>query len=121
GALDSSADLSTAPTAADVANHSAAIAAAFNADSTGGWNVLGQEFFTALYGNGIDAYNFYRRTGFPNNLQPSLEAQPGAFIRSVFYSANFVNNNSSVQQKADQTQQVFWDTNPASPAFPLSN
>ncbi|MEB8344969.1 SusD/RagB family nutrient-binding outer membrane lipoprotein [Flavobacteriaceae bacterium KMM 6898] len=121
GALDSSADLSTAPTAGDVSDHSVAIAAAFDADSTGGWNVLGQEFFTALYGNGIDGYNFYRRTGFPNNLQPSLEAQPGSFIRSVFYSANFVNNNSSVQQKADQNQQVFWDTNPASPTFPLSN
>lgn len=121
GSLDGTADLSTAPTAADVAAHSSAIAAAFDADSAGGWNVLGQEFFTAVYGNGVDAYNFYRRTGYPSTLQPSLEPQPGAFIRSVFYSSNFVNNNSNVTQKADQTQQVFWDTNPASPAFPLSN
>jgi hypothetical protein len=119
--LDASSDLSAGPTPADVAAHSVSIAAAFDADTTGGWNVLGQEFFTALYGNGIDGYNFYRRTGFPNKLQPSLEQQPGAFIRSVFYSANFVINNSSVSQKTDQTSQVFWDTNPASPAFPLSN
>ncbi len=121
GAIDSSTDQSLAPTATEISDHSAAIGAAFDADPDGGWNVLGREFFTALFGNGIDAYNFYRRTGYPANLQPNLEPNPGPFIRSLFYPANFVNNNSSVQQKAEVTTQVFWDTNPASPGFPSSN
>ena len=109
GALDSTGDLSAAPTADDVSLHASSIEAAFDADTTGGWNVLGQEFLVSLYGNGIDAYNFYRRTGYPNNLQPNLEPDPGAFIRSMWYPSNFVNTNSSVNQKPDVTQTVFWD------------
>jgi len=109
GALDSTADITEAPTAGEVADHATAIEAAFEADATGGWNVLGQEFFVSLYGNGSDAYNFYRRTGYPNNLQPNLEPDPGAFVRSMWYPSNFVNTNSSVNQKADVTQTVFWD------------
>ena len=109
GALDSTGDLSAAPTADDVSLHASSIEAAFDADTTGGWNVLGQEFLVSLYGNGNDAYNFYRRTGYPNNLQPNLEPDPGAFIRSMWYPSNFVNTNSSVNQKPDVTQTVFWD------------
>jgi hypothetical protein len=109
GALDTTADLSLEPSDEDIEDHAAMIEAAFDADSTGGWNVLGQEFFVALYGNGSDAYNFYRRTGYPNNLQPSLEPNPGAFVRSLWYPSNFVNTNSSVIQKSDVTQTVFWD------------
>ncbi|MCJ7466889.1 MAG: SusD/RagB family nutrient-binding outer membrane lipoprotein [Maribacter sp.] len=121
GSKDAGADLSFAPDAAAITAHSNAIAAAFDADPTGGWNVLAREFFTSLFGNGSDGYNFYRRTGYPTDLQPSLEPNPGGFIRSFFYPANFVNNNSSIPQKAEVTQSVFWDTNPASPAFPSSN
>jgi hypothetical protein len=109
GALDAAADLSFEPSAADITAHATMIETAFDADSTGGWNVLGQEFFVALYGNGSDAYNFYRRTGYPNNLQPNMEPNPGAFVRSMWYPSNFVNTNSSVNQKPDVTQTVFWD------------
>lgn len=122
GALDSSADLSFEPTADDIADHAEAISAEFDAaDMEGKWNILAEEFFTNLYGNGIDGYNFYRRTGYPTTVPPNVEPNPGAFIRSLFYPANFVNNNSSVQQKPSVTVQVFWDTNPASPGFPVAN
>lgn len=121
GAIDTTTDQALAPTATEIADHSTAIGAAFDADPDGGWNVLGREFFTSLYGNGIDAYNFYRRTGYPTDLQPNIEPNPGAFIRSLFYPSNFVNNNSSVEQKSEVTTPVFWDTNPASPGFPSSN
>jgi hypothetical protein len=109
GSKDSSANLSVAPTAQDITDHASSISAAFDADTTGGWNVLGQEFIVSLYGNGSDAYNFYRRTGYPNNLQPNLEPDPGSFVRSLWYPSNFVNTNSSVIQKPDVTQTVFWD------------
>ncbi|MGB5553696.1 MAG: SusD/RagB family nutrient-binding outer membrane lipoprotein, partial [Flavobacteriaceae bacterium] len=121
GAKDPGYDASFAPSAADITAHSNAIASAFDADATGGWNVLANEFFASLFGNGIDAYNFYRRTGYPTTLQPSLEPNPGGFMRSIFYPANFANNNKNVQQKAEVTEQVFWDNNPASPAFPVAN
>jgi len=122
GTLDSEADLeSFASTSEDISNFTTASKVRFDSDDENGWNVLGQEFFTSLYGNGSDAYNFYRRTGYPKNLQPSTEPTPGPFIRSLFYPSNFVNNNSNVSQKNDVTNQVFWDTNPASPGFPSSN
>ena len=110
GPIDASADLSFAPTTIDVEAHEALIDAAFDSDPEGGWNVLGREFFTALYGHGIEGYNFYRRTNFPSNLQPNIEPNPGEFINSFFYPANFVNNNSSVPQKSGVTSKVFWDT-----------
>ena len=106
GSLDSTADLSTEPSADDISLHANQTGSSFEADP---WNVLGHQFLVSLYGNGSDAYNFYRRTGYPNNLQPNLEPNPGAFIRSMWYPANFVNTNSSVNQKADVTQKVFWD------------
>jgi len=85
------------------------------------WDILANQYFVALYGNGIDAYNFYRRTGLPTTLQPNLEPDPGKFIRSMYYPADFANNNSSITQKANVDTQVFWDNNPASPAFPSAN
>lgn len=121
GSIDGSADLTFAPTQGDIDDHAALVDDAFDNDSEGGWNVLAREFFTSLFGNGLDSYNFYRRTGYPTDLQPNLEPQPGGFIRSFFYPANFVNNNSSVPQKGGVTNQVFWDTNPSSPGFPVSN
>ena len=87
----------------------------------GKWDILAMQYFVASYGNGIDAYNFYRRTGYPTTLQPNIEPNPGGFIRSFYYPANFANNNSSVTQKSGVDVQVFWDTNAASPGFPSAN
>ncbi|MBT8316251.1 MAG: SusD/RagB family nutrient-binding outer membrane lipoprotein [Lutibacter sp.] len=84
-------------------------------------NIMAMQYFVATYGNGIDAYNFYRRTGYPTTLQPNLEPNPGTFIRSFFYPANYANTNSNATQKSGIDVQVFWDTNPASPGFPVSN
>lgn len=70
-----------------------------------------KEYYIALFGNGMEAYNNYRRTGSPNNLQPAILASPGVFIRSFIYPSNFVNVNSVVDQKTDNTMRVFWDTN----------
>ena len=122
GSVDPTADLSFEPTADDITAHADAIAAEFDeADEDGKWNILAEEFFTNLYGNGIDGYNFYRRTGYPTTVPPNVEPNPGAFIRSFFYPAAFVNNNSSVSQKPGVTEQVFWDNNPSSPGFPIAN
>lgn len=122
GPLDSGADLSVAPTAGDNNTFVLNLSAAYDeAEDEDRWNILAEQFFIALKGNGHDAYNFYRRTGFPNDLEPNLEPDPGAFIRSFFYPANSANNNNFVEQKTTVTEQVFWDTNPAFPAFPPAN
>jgi len=122
GSKDSDADLSTAPTEADVTAFLAAVEADFDAaNDEGKLNIWAEQFLISLKGNGHDGYNMYRRTGYPTNIEPNLELNPGAFIRSFFYPANAANTNSALSQKQNVTGQVFWDTNPASPGFPVGN
>lgn len=74
-------------------------------------NYVGREYWIALFGNGYEAYNLYRRTGKPTGMQPVINPTPGDFPRSFWYPANFANLNSSVTQKANLSQRVFWDNN----------
>ena len=71
------------------------------------------EFFIALTGNGIDAYNSYRRNGYPRDLQPNIEPDPGSFPVSMFYPSNYTSNNSNATQKSDLSVRVFWNSNGA--------
>ncbi len=75
-------------------------------------NVIIKEYWLALWGNGIEAYNNLRRTGMPKNLQPNLNPSPGPFLRSMFFPGNYVNRNNNVTQKTATNVKVFWDTNP---------
>lgn len=121
GPLDSGADLSLAPSTTDISDYIDEVDALYDAASDEDkFNLIAKEFWVALFGNGIDAYNFYRRTGYPYDLQPNLEPDPGSFIRSFLYPAVYANNNSNVSQKTSVTVKVFWDNNPDS-GFPLSN
>jgi len=74
-------------------------------------DIIMKEFHIATFGTSLEMYNAYRRTGFPSNMHPSRNANPGDFYRSAFYPANSVNNNTNANQ-ADISRQVFWDTNP---------
>lgn len=75
-------------------------------------NRIAHEYWLALWGNGIEAYNMYRRTGQPDNMQPGLLATSGEFPRSFLYPTNYIVTNSEAVQKANLRQRVFWDTNP---------
>ena len=76
-------------------------------------NVIVKEWYLALWGNGLDAYNNYRRTGKPEGMQLSRLSAPGEFTRSMFYPANYVNLNLNATQKSSVGTRVFWDSNPA--------
>lgn len=77
--------------------------------------VVAREYLIALWGNGIEGYNLYRRTCLPANLQPSIDPAAGnPFIRSALYPATHVNLNQNITQKENITTPVFWDTNDAS-------
>ncbi len=75
-------------------------------------NVIIKEYYLAAWGNGIEPYNNYRRTGKPDNLQRTLLPNEGDFIRSFFYPSVYVDFNKSAVQKTVTSVQVFWDTNP---------
>jgi len=121
-ALDSNADMSFEPTATDVTAYVDGIVADFNA-ATGAdkINIFAEQYWIALFGGGSEAFNYYRKTGYPTTLTPNWEPNPGAFPRSFLIPQNEVVTNPNLTQKTTLTEQVFWDTNPASPAFPLAN
>lgn len=75
-------------------------------------NVIVREYYLAAWGNGVEPYNNYRRTGKPDNLQRTLLPNEGDFIRSFFYPSIYVDFNKSAVQKTVTSVQVFWDTNP---------
>jgi hypothetical protein len=79
--------------------------------------IIGREYWLSLFGNGTEAFNLYRRTGQPSNMQPGLEVNSGVFPRSFFYPLNYLVTNTNAVQKADQSVQVFWDNNPAGNAW----
>jgi hypothetical protein len=98
---------------ADVAAYIASATTSYNAQATNDarMNYVAREYWIAAFGNGIEAYNLYRRTGMPTGMQPALNPSPGKYIRSYWYPANVVSLNANVDQKADMTGKVFWDTN----------
>ena len=71
-------------------------------------DVVMKEYYIALWGNGLEAYNMWRRTGKPANMQPGIEPNVGEFVRSFFLPDVHVNRNANATQKA-LTDQVFWD------------
>lgn len=78
-------------------------------------DLVAREYWLSLFGNGMESFNLYRRTGKPSRMQPALEEIPGPFIRSFLYPNNYMVTNTNAVQKPNLAQQVFWDTNPASP------
>ena len=74
--------------------------------------VIQQEYYIALWGNGVDAFNNYRRTGRPGNMSFTVAQAGGNMIRSHYYPSVLVNLNKNITQKTID-KQVFWDNNPA--------
>jgi hypothetical protein len=79
-------------------------------------NIIMTEYYLALWGNGVEPYNNYRRTGKPDNAQLAVAVpNPGFFMRSFYYPSVFVNRNSNAPAQktpGDAVQKVFWDNNP---------
>lgn len=125
--LDTSRDASFEPTGEDIAAFTDSVTEAFNTATSDDarWNILAEQYWVAMYGGGAEAYNFYRRQGFPTTLQTSLEPDPGPFPRTFPYATNEVIANPNISQRGDLNTQVFWDTNGPSSAggngFPIAN
>ncbi|MBO6795259.1 MAG: SusD/RagB family nutrient-binding outer membrane lipoprotein [Balneolaceae bacterium] len=91
-------------------------------DHTEKLRVIAREYYFALWGNGYEAYNLMRRTGFPDrddNLQPARSPNPGNWPRSVYYPANMIERNENIEQKsnADFLIGPFWDPDKGSTKF----
>lgn len=76
-------------------------------------DVIGREAYIAYWGNGVEAYNSYRRTSAPRNLQPTLQTGAGFWTRSFPYPATFTTLAGSTPAKNNEAvNKVFWDGNP---------
>ncbi len=97
----------------DIENYIAEIMDRFNSSSSDEkMNVIAKEYFKALWGNGVEAFNTYRRTGKPSDLQELVREPVTNFLRSFYYPDNYVLQNTNAEQKSDVTDKVFWDNNP---------
>ena len=105
------------PTATQVSNYEALVNSNYASASTAQakLNVIMTEYYIALWGNGVEAYNNLRRTGMPLNLQPAVTtANPGFFMFSFYYPSVYENRNlNAAPQKAPgvAANHVFWDNN----------
>ena len=98
--------------AATVTDYVALVEADYDAaDAAGKAELWAEQFWISMWGNGIDAYNTYRKTGLPANLQPNIEPEPGVFPQLMYYPANYANTNSNVTQRNDLSERPFWNTN----------
>jgi hypothetical protein len=76
-------------------------------------DVVMKEAYISRFGNAVETYNAYRRTGKPNNMQPAIDALAAdAFPRSMLLPANHVNQNANATQKTIGDL-VFWDNGSA--------
>jgi len=97
--------------ATDIDDYVAARLAEF-ADSTttaGKLNLVMQEKWIALFGNGLESYNDYRRTGFPVIPIP-METNNLPLLRFP-YPDDELNANSNAPDQPDRNVPVFWDIN----------
>lgn len=114
-APDNLIDPDLAATESDIDTYVGDVLAAYDAATSDDerLNVVIDEYYIALYGNGLEAYNNYRRTGKPADIQLPLNQQSGPFIRSFLYPSVVVNRNQNITPKSTVATQVFWDNNPA--------
>jgi hypothetical protein len=106
------------PSATQVSNYINLVLNSYDAATTDDarMNIIMTEYFIALWGNGVEPYNNFRRTGKPDNAQLAVAVpNPGFFMRSFWYPSVFVDRNSSAPTQKDPgntVQKVFWDNNP---------
>ncbi|MBS1981027.1 MAG: hypothetical protein OJF59_002141 [Cytophagales bacterium] len=97
------------PTATDVNNYINNVQTRFAAGTADQqMDIIGKEYWIAGFGNGIEIYNMYRRTGKPGDMQPALR-DPGQYPNTMPYPLVYTaQNNKSVQK--DFSTKVFWNT-----------
>ncbi len=86
-------------------------------------SVIAREFYLALWGNGLEAYNLFRRTmnsnlafdptngqewrHFPRTVQVHRQSSPGEFYSTMKYPAAYIQRNNNAPSKS-LTTKVFW-------------
>ena len=130
-AVDAEADSSMFPTGGMVSAFVADVMAQFDAAPMTsaldglGWpvekdklDILGEQYFVAMYGGANDAWNFIRRTGHPRTLSRGLmdNNESGTFPRTGTYPSSEISANPNILQRQDNNTLVFWDAGVTNPS-----
>ena len=81
-------------------------------------DVLGEQYFVAMFGGANDAWNFIRRTGHPRHLAKGImdDNESGPFPRTGTYPSGEISANPNILQRQDNATLVFWDEGVLNPA-----
>lgn len=106
-------DAAYAATATDVDDYVAYVMAEYAAATSTEekLDIVEREYYLASYGNSIESYNAYRRTGYPSLLQTPIKNESTPFPRTFSLPSDAVSTNTSLNQRPI-TNKVFWDTKP---------
>ncbi len=78
-------------------------------DAAGKLEIVIDQAYVATFGNGIEAYNNYRRTGYPT-LTPVVDNnEAGPFPNRLIYVVDEVGSNANIPENYSVTAPVFWD------------
>ena len=98
------------PAASEVTAYTTFVGNFYTSSTPDQLEIIMKEFFIASWGNGLETYNNYRRTGFPSNFQPTIELDSGDFYNSLYYPSDSQATNSNKPSNL-RTRKVFWDVN----------
>lgn len=115
GGAPSTVQAEFAMTDADIDDYVAEILARYAAATSDAerLDVVITEYYLAAWGNGLEAYNMYRRTGLPANIQPTLEQEPGGFPYVMQLPESYVTRNiNAVQNSFGPSSATFWNDTP---------
>ena len=100
------------PTDEDIDTYVMAVKEKYDAaDMEGKLEIIIDQFFVAIYGNGIEAYTSFRRTGYPI-LQPVVDNnEAGPFPLRLVYVVDELGSNKNMPSESLTTNPVFWDIN----------
>ncbi len=97
------------PAAESIETYINAVLAKYDAAGPEGkLEIVTDQAYLALFGNGIEAYNNYRRTGYPELMQPTETAVPDAPLRLIIASDESTTNPNTPTGNLTILP-VFWD------------
>ncbi|MEK6478193.1 SusD/RagB family nutrient-binding outer membrane lipoprotein [Catalinimonas sp. 4WD22] len=99
-------------TEADISTYLNEVRSAYNAATSDDerLNIIMTEYQLALWGNGIEAYNNFRRTGFPNfDITAPVMGNPPYPLRFIIPVSELETNPELADYSPDPFEPIFWD------------
>lgn len=98
------------PTDADIEMYMDAVLAKYDAaDAEGKLEIIIDQAYMANFGNGVESYNNYRRTGYPILQEVVDDNEAGPFPLRLIYVVDEIGANANVPDGNMIATPVFWD------------